>query len=213
MDAMASYLEKENIKTVQEEDLVSFFTPLFDAQINDLPKSVDYLTEWNDNLNAIEKLKPYIFDLMLLHWFFSFAEEEGFFESAEWEIIEEKSIDLGTELFPLLMYIWECKEEEMEIEIEDYLFNYLMGEDDMEQDQIAVYEPLIKNYALVNEPFNSSKIIKEKNKNSEISEFILPILLLFNHQKNEVDRTKWLHENGDGLEVFIYETIKGINKV
>ncbi len=63
-----------------------------------------------DENPKIEPLREVFFDLLLINFFSADVKklEDDYLESAEWEQIEEKTLDRGTELLNLLLYLNEC---------------------------------------------------------------------------------------------------------
>ena len=106
--------------------------------------------------------------------------EEDYLESEEWEAIEDQTIDRGTEMLNLLLYIKECKEEGLDPDLDDYLKEFLLVEDDEFQDEHAIYEDIIANQMLIEAPFSEiARVQATLNANSEIKEWFYPIISFF----------------------------------
>lgn len=104
-----------------------------------------------DEYPAFEELREVFFDLLMINFFASDVNklEEDYLESDEWADIEEETIDRGTELLNLLLYINECHDEQIEPDLEDFLKEFLLVEEDEFQDEFHIYEDLITNQNLV----------------------------------------------------------------
>jgi len=64
--------------------------------------------------------------------------EEDYLDSPEWEDIEEETLDRGTELLNLLLYLNECEEEDIVPELDDYLKEFLLVYEDEFQDEYTI---------------------------------------------------------------------------
>src|SRR6201999_586870 len=94
--------------------------------------------------------------------------EEDYLDSAEWEEIEQQTLDRGTELLNLLLYLNECRDEEIEPDLDDYLKEFLLVDEDEFQDEHRIYEPVIENQILMESPV--SEIAKDAGKLPQDSE-------------------------------------------
>ncbi|RZL40341.1 MAG: hypothetical protein EOO93_31220, partial [Pedobacter sp.] len=76
-----------------------------------------------DEYPKFEELRETYFDLLMINFFTSDVKklEEDYLESKEWEEIEDETIDRGTELLNLLLYINECHDEQIKPELDDFL--------------------------------------------------------------------------------------------
>lgn len=104
-----------------------------------------------DEHPAFEELREVFFDLLMINFFASDVKklEEDYLDSEEWADIEEETIDRGTELLNLLLYINECHDEKITPELDDFLKEFLLVEEDEFQDEFHIYEDLISNQQLV----------------------------------------------------------------
>ena len=109
---------------------------------------------FKDNLIALDALieksgyaeiEEVVFDLMLVHFLSAYNHQEDFFDSMEWEEIEEQTVDRGTELLNLFLYINEANDSDIEISIGDFLNEFLLADMDEFQDEFKIYSPLIEN--------------------------------------------------------------------
>jgi hypothetical protein len=157
---------------------------LYDAfsSPGDFLSKVDLLDEvFNDNPQA-ESLREVFFDLLLINFFSEDVKklEDDYLETKEWEDIEEKTLDRGTELLNLLLYLNECMDEDIEPELEDYLKEFLLVDEDEFQDEHRIYEPVIENQVLLESPVAEiSRVAKSLPDDSEVKEIFYPMMCFF----------------------------------
>jgi len=145
---------------------------------------VALLDQCIDDNPKFDAIREYLFDLLMINFFAADALqlEEDYLESEEWEAIEDQTIDRGTEMLNLLLYIKECKEEGLDPDLDDYLKEFLLVEDDEFQDEHAIYEDIIANQMLIEAPFSEIARVQETlNANSEIKEWFYPIVSFFSN--------------------------------
>ena len=129
----------------------------------------------------------YAFDLMMIHHLSNFIEDEDYLDSKEWLDIEDKTIERGTELLNILLYISEVKDDEVEIGIDDFLYEFLLVDEDEFQDEHRIYEDLIVNQDLVEESLeNILRISNEILDTSEIKELFTPFILFFQNPQEKL---------------------------
>lgn len=136
--------------------------------------------------NVYSEIGEYAFDLMMIHHLSNFIADEEYLDSKEWLDIEDKTIERGTELLNILLYISEVKDDEVEIGIDDFLYEFLLVDEDEFQDEHRIYEDLIVNQDLIDESLeNILRISSEINETSEIKELFTPFILFFQnpHEK------------------------------
>ncbi|HYH57133.1 MAG TPA: hypothetical protein VD772_11000, partial [Anseongella sp.] len=68
-------------------------------------------------------LQEFLFDLLLINFFSQDAAAlgEDYLESPEWEEIEDRTVDRGTEMLNIFLYLKECQENGIEPSLEDFL--------------------------------------------------------------------------------------------
>ena len=111
-------------------------------------------------------------------------------ETPEWEDIEEQTLDRGTELLNLLLYLNECADENLEPELEDYLKEFLLVDEDEFQDEYRIYEPVIAHQILIESPVSEvNKIAATIADDSEVKELFYPMMAFFqNPDLSEADK-------------------------
>jgi hypothetical protein len=135
-------------------------------------------------------IKESFFDFVMIdHLIHHGGDQDQYFDSPEWEELENNNIERGTELLNLLTYVSECHEFGNEPDLEDFLYEYLMVEDDDFQDDFQFFEPFIEAMDEAESAFPVFvKKLVEKSHDSEISYF-LPALGVFFRQPDKVEKT------------------------
>ncbi|GAA4908380.1 hypothetical protein [Mucilaginibacter defluvii] len=157
------------------------FESVFAAD-EDFISKVDLLDGVFDDNPQLEPLREVFFDLLLINFFSADVKklEEDYLDSPEWAKIEDETIDRGTELLNVLLYLNECADEEIEPGLEDYLKEFLLVDEDEFQDEHRIYEPIIANQILVEAPFDEIKKVAEKlPADSELKELFYPVMAFF----------------------------------
>ncbi|WP_443943787.1 hypothetical protein ACJVDH_12750 [Pedobacter sp. AW1-32] len=170
--------------TVASVDATTFQNELIAAFELDL-NFLDKLTAFDavfDSHPDFEELREIFFDVLMVNFFASDVQklEEDYLESDEWAKIEEDTIERGTELLNLLLYIKECKDEDIEPELGDFLKEFLLVEDDEFQDEFEIYEELISNQHLAESSIEEIAKTSEKlNISQEMEELFVPFMAFF----------------------------------
>ena len=162
-------------------ELTEDFFDVF-ASDEDFLTKVDLLDEVFDENPEIEELREVFFDLLLINFFSADVKklEEDYLDSPEWESIEEDTLDRGTELLNLLLYLNECQDEDIEPELEDYLKEFLLVDEDEFQDEYRIYEPVISNQILIESPVAEiNKVAAKLPDDSELKELFYPLMCFF----------------------------------
>lgn len=153
------------------------------ASEKDFLEKVDELDAAVDDEPKAENLREFLFDLLMVNFFRVDTErlEADYMDSPEWEHIEDETIDRGTELLNILLYINECQDEEIEPELGDFLTEFLLVDDDEFQDEHRIYEPVIANQILTESSFEEiARVAKALPSESELKEIFYPMLCFFN---------------------------------
>jgi hypothetical protein len=148
----------------------------------DFMDKVDALDSVFDDNPEVEELREIFFDLLMINFFSEDVKklEEDYLDTPEWEQIEEDTLDRGTELLNLLLYLNECEDEDIEPELDDYLKEFLLVDDDEFQDEYQIYEPVIANQILMESPVAEIKrVALELPEDSELAELFYPMMCFF----------------------------------
>jgi len=135
-----------------------------------------------DDYALFEPLRELFFDLLLINFFNEDVRklEEDYLDSPEWEKIEEKTIDRGTELLNLLLYLQECQDEAIEPELTDFLREFLLVDEDEFQDEHRIYEEVIANQILVESSLKEvARVSSTLPEDSELKELFYPMIGFF----------------------------------
>jgi hypothetical protein len=143
---------------------------------------VDLLDGVFDNHPQLDSLREVFFDLLMINFFSADVKklEEDYLDTPEWEDIEEQTLDRGTELLNLLLYLNECEDEDIEPELEDYLKEFLLVDEDEFQDEYRIYEPVIAHQVLMDSPAEEiGKVASKLPEDSELKELFYPMMCFF----------------------------------
>lgn len=166
-------------------ELAKELVSIFEAQEDFLSKVKRFDATFEKHPSH-EAISEYAFDLLMAHHLQNNNDDEDYFDSKEWQDIEDKTIERGTELLNILLYISEANETDAPINIEDFLYEFLLVDEDEFQDEHRIYEELIANQDLVDE---DAAVIVEVGKRLpeelEISELFVPLLILFKDSEAE----------------------------
>jgi hypothetical protein len=176
--ALAAFSDFSEFDATQ---LTEEFFDVFSSDEDFLTK-VDNMDEVFDSNPAIEVLREVFFDLLMINFFSADVKklEDDYLETPEWEAIEEETLDRGTEMLNLLLYLNECEDEDIEPGLEDYLKEFLLVDEDEFQDEYRIYEPVIENQILLeSSPEEISRVARELPEDSELYELFYPMMCFF----------------------------------
>lgn len=169
-----------------------------------------------DEYPAFEELREVFFDLLMINFFANDVKklEEDYLDSEEWADIEEETIDRGTELLNLLLYINECHDEKIKPELDDFLKEFLLVEEDEFQDEFHIYEDLISNQQLVDssvEDICSHAGMIELAE--EMEELFVPFMVFFHQPKanDEVIKELDTYSSNKEFDIAVYSLIAAFN--
>ncbi|GAA3964002.1 hypothetical protein GCM10022246_16510 [Pedobacter ginsengiterrae] len=168
----------------------------FELDINFMDKVIAFDAVFDSN-SKFEELREVFFDLLMVNFFSSDVQklEEDYLESEEWANIEEETIDRGTELLNLLLYIKECHDEDLDPELGDFLKEFLLVEDDEFQDEFEIYEELISNQQLAESSIEEiCKTSSTLNISEEMKELFVPFMAFFLDSEGSATTTKELEQ-------------------
>jgi NTP pyrophosphatase (non-canonical NTP hydrolase) len=182
--------------------LTDEFADVF-ASDEDFLSKVDELDAVFDENPQVEGLREIFFDLLMINFFSADVKklEEDYLDTPEWESIEEETLDRGTELLNLLLYLNECEDEDIEPELEDYLKEFLLVDEDEFQDEYRIYEPVIANQILIESPVSEiSKVAATLPEDSELKELFYPMLCFFQNIDPSDEEKKEIADNAVNKE-------------
>lgn len=165
---------------------------------SDFMDKVALLDEAFDDTPVFESLREVFFDLLMINFFVEDVKklEEDYLESEEWEDIEEETLDRGTELLNVLLYLRECQDEDIEPELEDFLKEFLLVDEDEFQDEHRIYEDMIANQILMESSVEEiARVSKELPESSELKELFYPVMAFFNQPEPSEDEMATFKKN------------------
>ncbi|MFC7523442.1 hypothetical protein ACFQRK_05775 [Parapedobacter sp. GCM10030251] len=187
-----------SIKQTKGSDLLRRLAEIFAGDRAYLEK-VSLMDEAFDDHPQFEELREILFDLLLLNFFAADVEklEGDYLESEEWEDIENQTIDRGTELLNVLLYLRECFDEQIEPQLDDYLREFLLVDEDEFQDEHRIYEPVIAHQILVDSSYEEiAKVARKIAPEQELAELFYPMMGFFYEQ----------HPTTEDLEVYLHHS-------
>ncbi len=199
------------IDNLEYNELFTAVSAAFDAEKPYLEK-VELLDQAFDDAPRFEELREVYFDLLLINFFTEDVVklEEDYLESEEWEQIEDETIDRGTELLNIFLYLRECKDDEITPDLEDYLKEFLLVDEDEFQDEHAIYEDVIANQILVDSPYSEiAKVSTTIDEEKDLAEFFYVIMSYF----SEINPTEAQfaefesHAANPALDASVYQII------
>lgn len=189
---------------------------VFALDINFLDKVAEFDAVFDD-YPAFDELREVYFDTLMINFFTSDVNklEENYLESKEWEAIEEETIDRGTELLNLLLYINECHDEQIKPELDDFLKEFLLVDEDEFQDEFHIYEDLISNQQLAESSVEDiCKNAQTIDLKEEMEELFVPFMTFFLQPNGgeavEADLLKY--SSNKSYDVAVYSLIANFNK-
>jgi hypothetical protein len=90
----------------------------------------------------------------------------------------------------------ECEDEDIEPELEDYLKEFLLVDEDEFQDEYRIYEPVIAHQVLMESPVEEiSKVAAKLPEDSELKEIFYPMMCFFQNSNTNEATKKNIAEN------------------
>lgn len=189
---------------------------VFDSSEDFMAKAA-LLDQAFDDEPHLEALREVFFDLLMVNFF---AEdvgklEEDYLESEEWEAIEEKTIDRGTELLNVILYLRECRDEDIDPELEDFLKEFLLVDEDEFQDEYRIYEDVIANQVLMESNIEEiARVAKQLPDSSEFKELFYPVMGFFlQTNPTEAQKEQYVsHSNDPEFDAAVYALLVAFNQ-
>ncbi len=164
----------------------------------------------------IAELEEYLFDLLMINFLTSKNQvpDEDYFESTEWIEIEDKTLDRGTELLNLLLYINEAVDAGIEPELTDFLDEFLLTNDDLYQDELFIYEPFMKHQYLSSSYLEDIVEASKKINTPELQELFIPSFLFFNTRLRGKEKEEKIAklEGLSPLDLSLYACVKSFHQ-
>jgi len=212
-NAIGVFLQGQGLN---EKAITDELLKVFSADWDYLDK-VDLLDEVFDNNPQLEELREPFFDLLLMNFFSADVQklEQDYLDSDEWAQIEEDTLDRGTELLNVLLYINECHDEDIVPELDDFLKEFLLVDEDEFQDEYRIYEPVIENQMLMESSIEEiAKVARNVDEESELKELFYPIMCFFYDIRPSADTKKMIAQNAvnKGFDMAILSILDTFNQ-
>ena len=191
-------------------------TPIFNGD-EDFMSKVLSLDQVFDDFPQLDPIRELAFDPLLINFFAEDTKklDEDYLDSPEWEKIEEETLDRGTELLNLLLYLKECEDEEIEPSLDDYLKEFLLVEEDEFQDEHRIYEDVISNQILMESSLEEiARVSNSLDPESEMREIFYPLMAFFFDTKPSKEYLKKFQELSEdaAFDTAVLEMILGFQK-
>lgn len=193
-NAIGVFLQGQGLN---EKAIADELIKVFSADEDYLDK-VDLLDAVFDDNQQLEELREVFFDLLLMNFFSADVQklEADYLDSDEWAQIEEDTLDRGTELLNVLLYINECHDEDIIPELDDFLKEFLLVDEDEFQDEYRIYEPVIENQMLMESSIEEiAKVARGVDEESELRELFYPVMCFFYDIQPSADTQKLIVQN------------------
>lgn len=209
-----TYGRVDNIETKSE--FLTKVEHVFDTDAKYIDK-LALLDEAFDDYPLFHELREVYVDLLLMNFFSIDIQklEEDYLESEEWEKIEDETIDRGTELLNIFLYLRECKDDEIDPDLDDYLKEFLLVDEDEFQDEHEIYEDIIANQILVESTYAEiAKTAKTINPSSEVYELFYAIISFFSeiNPKDAQFEEYESHSENKAFDAALYQIITNFYK-
>lgn len=208
-----SYAKSEGLEA---NNVLVALLDVFESDAPFMDKVANLDTVFDDE-QRFEELREYAFDLLMINFFAADVEklEEDYLDSEEWEAIEEETIDRGSEMLNILLYLRECADDDIEPSLEDFLKEFLLVEEDEFQDEYRIYEKLIANQILIESDFAAAaQVAKTLTEEEELFELFYPIIGFFSEPKPSAEQLADYEANAanKSLDIALYQLIINFNK-
>lgn len=184
-----SLTQYAKVAEIDAKPLLDRLLESFDSNLSFMEK-LDGMDAAIDDFSDFEEIREFVFDLLLTNFFSEDVKklEEDYLESQEWADIEVQTLDRGTEMLNMLLYLQECADEEIEPDLEDFLKEFLLVEEDEFQDEHRIYEPVLANQILADSSYEEiSKAARKVDPESELFELFYALISYFYVPEPEPD--------------------------
>jgi hypothetical protein len=166
-----------------KQDITVLFNELSGIIFNEETEFINRSTQldsWTEQHPDQAELADILFDLLMVQFLSAELHDEEYFDSPEWNEIENKTLDKGSEMLNLFLYLSEAKETEVEITMEDFLNEFLLVGEDEFQDEYRIYESLIVNEDLLDADLAGIRSIQKSVKEETgLQAYFVSLVLFF----------------------------------
>jgi hypothetical protein len=210
---LSSFTQTSGVDTT---DILSELSSAFKSN-QDFMAKVAAVDKVIDAHPKLEELREYIIDLLFIHFFTDDVKklEEDYLDSPEWEAIEEETLDRGSELLNVLLYLKECQDEDIEPELTDFLKEFLLVDEDEFQDEYRIYEPVIANQILLeSSAAEITKVATDIAEDAEIKDLFYAIMCFFRNPYPSVAEQEEVlaASQNPASDLAVYQLLLNFNK-
>lgn len=180
---------------LKNEEILSELEKIFTLEKEFMDK-VNALDDYIQKHSELSSLREFLFDLLMINFFSADQEryEEDYLESPAWQEIEDETIERGTEMLNLFLYLREGKEEGIDPSLNDYLEEFLLVEEEEFQDEHEIYEDVISHQILMESTYGEiARVASQLGQDSPMKEVFNPLMGFF------LDTSPSISELGDFL--------------
>ncbi len=160
------------------------------------------------------KIKPIseiLVDLLIMNAIAKSADREAFFDSEEWQNIEESTLDRGSELLNMFLFLQECKDDDMTANLSTFLEDFLLVHEDEFQDEHRIYEDIIKHQESVETDEETIyQLSQNLSPDSDMKDLFLPLMLYFYGVEN---KTKVSLQHFTHYQLAAYAALNGFTTI
>ena len=172
------------------------------AALEDVSKTKEAIKTITLQLKSMKMDHQYqsvFYDLLMFYIICNSSQETSdFLLSEEWEQIEEQLAELGSEFLNFAIYLHEAKIEGIEPEINDFLDEFLLAEEDEFQDEHEIYLELIVNRDAVDMEDNElTELLLSISEESPMEHLISAAFAFFRNPKSEKEAVDFVINNGE----------------
>ncbi len=141
------------------------------------------------SLEDAEFVKELSFDWLMAAYLAEEDKDEDFFDSPEFEQIEARYENRGTELMNLMVYLDECRENDIHPSYHDFVHEFLITDDEDVHEDISLYEDFLGLEEVLEAPFEAflPKLV-QLSEQSALGSF-LPVLASYFKNPLKGDKT------------------------
>jgi len=213
---IAAYAKATN---AEADGIETELTAVFEKEVPFMEK-VEAMDTVFDGHPAFADLREIYFDLLMVNFFAEdvqkLEEDYGdYMESPEWEDIEEETIDRGTELLNLFLYLLECADEDIEPSLDDFLNEFLLVDEDEFQDEHQIYESMIANRILEESDYAEiAKVAGKLPEENELKELFYGLMSFFHEQEPSEEQWEAFEQSAANkpFDAAVYRIILDFNR-
>ena len=159
----------------------------------------------------IKSISEILVDLLIMNAIAKSTDREAFFDSEEWQNIEESTLDRGSELLNMFLFLQECKDDDMTANLSTFLEDFLLVHEDEFQDEHRIYEDIIKHQdAMETDEETIITLAKNLSPDSDMKELFLPLMLYFYGVENKI---KINLQNFSHYQLAAYAALNGFTTI